>query len=386
MGQGPGVTEFAFVAGGRLHVSLAGTPPRALDSTFADTVRDRAHQIHKRHSWKGEGSQGGFGALAWGRQPTGPPAVSSRVTGVTRGAGAGDILYALEIDRLTAVCVADPRSGSERRLLHGSRTRIRDLCARPGRDEIACAVVHDDGTASIALMSADASDVREVTEGESLDLHPSWAADGTARIAYQSAGLGRDAAGRAAGFGRFEVHVLDLDRGSLDTLAADPAADLERPRLGPDGALYYLSRPRSAPAGSVLRMAKDLLLLPARLLYALFQYLNFFSARYTGKPLTTAGGPKAKQGDLRRMLEWANIVDAQAAGGEDDTGGVPRSHRLVRSRGGVTETVASGVACFDLAGDGSLVYATGSAIFRVAAGGRPARLCDAEAVDAVLAL
>lgn len=86
-------------------------------------------------------------------------------------------------------------------------------------------------------MSADASDLREVTEGESLDLHPSWAADGTERIAYQSAGLGRDASGRAAGFGRFEIHVLDLERGALDTLAADPAADLERPRLGPDGAL-----------------------------------------------------------------------------------------------------------------------------------------------------
>jgi hypothetical protein len=386
VGTGAGVIEFAFVSGGRLHVSLGGAAPRPFDSTFADNVRDRSHQIHKRHAWKGEGSQGGFGALAWGRQPTGPPAVSSRVTGVTRGANGADIVYALEIDRLTAVCAADPRSGSERRLLHGSRTRIRDLCSRPGRDEIACAVVHDDGTAAVALMSADATDVREVTEGESLDLHPAWAADGTARIAYQSAGLGRDAAGRAAGFGRFEIQVLDLDGGSLDTVASDPGADLERPRLGADGSLFYLSRPRSAPVGSVWRMAKDLVLLPARLLYALFQYLNFFSARYTGKPLSTAGGPKGKPGDLRRMLEWANIVDAQASGAEDDPGGVPRSHRLVRSRNGAHETIASGVACFDLAPDGSIVYATGSAIFRVGADGRAARLCDAAAVDAVITL
>ena len=98
MGSGAGVVEFAFVAGGRLHVSLGGAAPRPFASAFADTVRERALQIQKRHAWKGEGSQGGFGSLAWGRQPTGAPEVGFRVTGVTCGTDGADIVYALEIE------------------------------------------------------------------------------------------------------------------------------------------------------------------------------------------------------------------------------------------------------------------------------------------------
>jgi hypothetical protein len=383
------MTALAFVAGGRLHVLNGDGPPRALESAFADTVRERSQEIHRRHSWKGEGSQGGFGSLAWGRQPTGPPTVDARVTGLSRAPEPGQLYYSLEVDRLTAVCASDPASGTERRLLHGSKTRLRDVCARPDRDDVACALQHPDGTASIALMSREATDLRQVTEGESLDVCPSWADDGSPRIVYQAAGLGRDSAGRPAGFGRFEIHVLDLQRGEVETLAADGDADLERPRIGPDGALYYLSRPHTGARSSALGMAKDFLLFPVRLLFAVFQYLNFFSARYTGKPLTTAGGPQRKAGDLRRMLEWANLVDAQKNGAAEDgeTGGVPRSHRLVRRRTAAgPEVIASGVACFDVAPDGSVVYATGSEIVRLAADGRTEKVCSAAAVETIVAL
>ena len=98
------MSGLAFVAGGRLHVVDAQGSARPLDSTFADSVRDRAQEIHRKHSWKGEGSQGGFGALAWGRQPTGPPSVNARLTGLSRAPEPGQILYSLEVDRLTAVC------------------------------------------------------------------------------------------------------------------------------------------------------------------------------------------------------------------------------------------------------------------------------------------
>jgi hypothetical protein len=379
----------AFVSGGRLHVVADGRPPRRFDSAFAATVRDRTHEIHRRHSWKGEGSQGGFGAIAWGRQPTGAPSVSATVAGLTRGCEPGLLMYALDVDRLTAVCTLDPRTGDERRLLHGSKTRLRDLCARGDREEIACAMVHADGTASIALMRPDATDLRQVTEGDSLDLFPSWADDGTPRIVYQAAGLGRDAAGRPASFGRFAIHVLDLARGEVETLATEDGADLEQPRIGTDGALHYLRRPGAAARASVGRVLWDALLLPVRLLYALFQYLNFFSARYTGKPLTTAGGPRRQAGDLRRMLEWANLVDAQGGGdaSAEETGGVPRSHRLVRQRPGASpEILAHGVACYDLGPDGDIAYATGAAIFHRHADGRVERLCDVTGVNAVVLL
>ncbi len=57
---------------------------------------------------------------------------------------------------------------------------------------------------------------------------------------------------------------------------------------------------------------KDVLLLPFRLIYAIFQFLNFFSsALFTGHKLTAAGGPKSKEMDVKQMMIWGNLVRAQ---------------------------------------------------------------------------
>ena len=49
-----------------------------------------------------------------------------------------------------------------------------------------------------------------------------------------------------------------------------------------------------------------------RLLYAVVQYLNFFSAIYTGRKLTS-GGAKGREMDLKQMMIWGNVVQAQRA-------------------------------------------------------------------------
>lgn len=375
----------AFVAAGKLHVCLPGRGPELVESAFVSTVQERAREIQRRHAWKG--AQGGFGALAWGRQPQAPDTVHSLYTGLSRGPKPGTIVYSLEVDRLGAVCSYDPASGIERRLLHGSERKLRDLCARAGGPEIALSVLHPDGSGAIAVMSADATDLRELTEGDSVDLGPAWADDGTPRIVYQAAGVGRDGTGRPRGFGAFEIHALDLRRGEVETLASEDGADLVQPRLGPDGALYYLRRPRGALRGTVTHGVKEALLFVPRLFYALFQYLNFFSARYTGKPLTTAGGPQKKT-DLRKMLEWANLADADqgAQDAEDEAGRAPVSHRIERRRGAAApEVLETGVAAYDLAPDGTLVYAAHGAVWARTADGRRTRLCDATGVEQLVA-
>jgi hypothetical protein len=183
-----------------------------------------------------------------------------------------------------------------------------------------------------------------------------------------------------------EVHVLDLENGTLETLASDSGHDLLCPQMDAQGTLYCLRRPReSGRAGSLGRMILDFVLLPARLLFAVFQYLNFFSARYTGKPLTTAGGPKKQCADMRQMMVWANLMQAEAADGDDPAARVPRDWQLVRIAGRQRpEVVASGVLAFDLGADGSLVYSTGSAIHHLAADGSHQRLLSGDRVEALV--
>jgi hypothetical protein len=379
----------AYVAGGRLHVKRGEAPVRSFDSPFGQQVRDRHAEIHQRHSWKGEGRGARFmSGLLWGMPERDPAQLRVAITCLTRGVQSGQLVYALDTEGRTAVCLFDAETGTERRLLHGSAERIADLHTGPGRDLIACALLRPDTTASIGVMSLDATDLREVTEGDSHDRLPAWVPGPRRRLVYQSAGVARDAAGRPAGLGPCEVHCLDLDDGTLETLASDPRADLLGPRIDADGALYYLRRPYrdGAARGSLLRSLVDLLLLPARLLYAVFQYLNFFSARYTGKPLTTAGARK-KGADVRQMMVWSNLMEAEQDGHGEEPGAVPRSWQLVRARPGErAETLAEGVLAFDLAEDGTVLYSTGSAIHALGSERRHQRLLSEDRVEALVAL
>jgi hypothetical protein len=378
--------SLAYVAGGRLHLKVGDAPARAYESAFAQQVRDRHVEIQQKHSWKQEGRGARFmSGLLWGGPERDPALLRLAITSLTRGTAPGELLYAMDTEGRTAVCLFRTEDGSERRLLHGSAERIQDLRAAPAGDRIACSVLHPDFTASIAMMSPDATDLRTVTEGDAQDRFPAWVPGGGGRIVYQSAGLGRDASGRPAGLGPSEIHLLDLDQGTLETLASDPAHDLLCPQMAADGALYCMRRPhqgrRGASLGGVLL---DVVLFPFRLVYAVFQYLNFFSARYTGKPLTTAGGPKRQGADMRQMMVWANLMQAEEGGAEPKPA-VPRSWQLVRIRGQQRpETLASGVVAFDLGQDGSLVYSTGNAIHHLSPDGRHSRLLSEERVEALV--
>ncbi|HET8645631.1 MAG TPA: hypothetical protein VFO85_09100, partial [Vicinamibacteria bacterium] len=188
-----------------------------------------------------------------------------------------------------------------------------------------------------------------------------------------------------AGLAASEIHRLDLESGTLETLAADPRHDLLCPQVAPDGTLYCLRRPREGRAASLGAMLLDLVLLPARLLYAVFQYLNFFTARYTGKPLTTAGGPKRQGADMRQMMVWSNLMQAEGAGGDEPRPSVPREWQLVRLADGQRpEVVASAVLTFDMGQDGSLVYSTGSAIHHLSPEGQHRRLFSEDRVEALV--
>lgn len=379
--------SLAYLAGGRLHVKLGEAPVRTFDSAFGQQMRDRHVEIQQKHSWKGEGRGARFmSGLLWGMPERDPQAMQFAITSLTRGPRPGELLYALDTEGRSAVCLFTAANGSERRLLHGSPQRIRDVRAAPGREQIACSVLHPDGTASIAVMALDATDLREVTEGDAQDRAPAWAPGPDARIVYQSASVGRDAAGRPAALGPSEVHLLDLRSGALETLAAEPDHDLVCPQLDAHGTLFCVRRPHRRRERSFFGALLDIVLIPARLLFAVFQYLNFFSARYTGKPLTTAGA-RRKGADVRQMMVWSNLMEAEQAGaGDEPAPAVPRSWQLVRIRSGQRpETIAEGVLAFDLADDGSILYSTGSAVHHLGSDGRHERLLAGERMEALVA-
>jgi hypothetical protein len=401
----------AYIAKGELHLKNGDGSVRRIESKFGQTVRQRAMELYKRGAWKREGSSAGFlsGPMLWGRAPGDPETMEIRITGLSRGPAPGELIYALDTGTVSGLFLIRYDTGEELRLMHTADYHFehlavgRDTLAQnglrdggmPEQSEIACAIKHRLGTASLAVVSCDTYALTEVTEGDSIDVAPSWVPS-KRQIVFQSAGIARDAKGQFHGRGAFLIQKVDLDTGELTPLAESQEHDYLGPRVASDGTLYYIRKPYRKP-GTVefkwWRGIVDIVILPFKLLNALFHYFEWFSIKYTGRTLTTASGEKQKEIDLKRRKLMENIYAAQDAIRDEmlsegeNSGLVPGSWQLIcESPGESAKTLAKGVVSFDLSGDGSIVYSNGSAVYRLSAGGEAEQLAVGDFIEKVVSL
>jgi len=255
------------------------------------------------------------------------------------------------------------------------------------------AQINKGGGSCIAVMRSDGTDMRDVTQGDTIDDAPHWAPGSAREIVFQSSAIGRNRAGFAVTQTPFAIYKLDLETGTVTALAEDPKFDLLTPQLSSDGSLYYIRRPYRDPnqSPSPWRAALDLILLPFRLFFAVFQFLNFFTMRYTGNTLTTTGNARQKHADIRKMMIWGNMLDADKAADRADDGTpalVPKSWELVgrRKDSSTEEILAKGVLSYDLYSDGTVLYSNGSGIYRLDPKGSIERLTKDSLVEQVVAV
>jgi hypothetical protein len=202
---------------------------------------------------------------------------------------------------------------------------------------------------------------------------------------FQSAGIGRNREGQFLALGPFSIQELDVEAGELRTLVETQEFDCLAPQALKDGSLLYIRRPYSRHGRmSLLRILKDIVLFPFRLLYAIVQYLNFFSAMYTGRKLTS--GAKGREMDLKQMMIWGNLVRAQRQGAVEDAGAdlVPKSWQLCqRNSNGETKVLAGGVLAYDVNDAGGIVFTNGNAIFLLHPDGRKEHLANESMIEQV---
>jgi hypothetical protein len=386
--------RFAYLDQGKLRLH-AGGAGMTVESEFGRSLRERAAQIQHRHAWKSQGRGAQFmTGMLWPEQMGDPSGFRIAITSVAQGRRPGELLYSLETNDVSGIFAVDA-DGVELRLFHTADFRVRHIALSADRSTLAASIFQDAFTSNIGVMQAEGTNLLMATDGDSCDLAPRWAPGAGRRLVFQSAGVGRDGAGRVCGLGPFAVQELDLDSGVMELLAEEADCDLLGPQKTADGALYYIRRPYRSGREKMnpWQALRDALLFPFRMAYAVFQFFNFFSMRYTGKPLSTSKGAAQRQPDLKQMMIWGNLVDVDSAARQDRLDPeapalVPSSWQLIRQcSSGRKEVLAKGVVSFDIAGDGSLLYSNGSAIHRIGAcGGQAERILVGKMIEQVTAL
>lgn len=375
---------FAYLAGGRLNFVDASGEKHALESRFVESYKERARSIKRKTAWKTEGTGARFmgggagGSLLWGRDFD-LDAVPVSFTGLARGQAPGQIVYSLSTGIVGGVFVYDTKTKDETRVFHSAEHRIEHLATSPDHGVIACALRNKDGTTSLAVMPKDGSQIQVVTEGDSIDLAPSWlpaaaTKDGARhQLVFQSAGVGRDREGHFVAVGPAHVAILDPEHGELQPVVEDDTKDHLLPKMDAERTLFYVRRDYTPPAQagvSPFRVVLDTLLFPFRIVFALLSYLNFFTVRYTGKPLMTSGNARQRSADMRNMLMMGNLANAEQiaarAAEKEDTAPLFAGWSLcARGENGDERVVARGVRAFDLLPDGAVLITDGSKIERI---------------------
>lgn len=373
----------ACMVSGKVLVVRGAGEAVELESPYAEQIGARERAIERRNAWKTQGTGATFmgrgGGPLWGeRERDLPPA---RIVGLSRGRVENELCYSVSSGVVSGLFAQEPGTRNEQRLHHNADAAVTEIHLSVEHETVACTVQGKGGTSAIAILADDGRGVRTITEGDVVDRAPRWVPALRKQIVYSSAGVGRTRSGAFAGLGPFAIHRLNLDDGSIEVLMADAKYDYLAPVPTSENEVYVIRRPYRDPRPrvSVFGVLLDTLLVPFRLLFALFQYLSFFAARYTGKPLITSGNAQQKAADAERMMIWGNLIDvaADADKAADSDAQLSKGYELVRITPRKSEVIARGVIAFDVYGD-EIAYSNGNAVFRM-----PVKGGSAEQVAAV---
>jgi hypothetical protein len=388
MSTAPTNLNIAFLAQGKIRLKTGAEAPRTVDSVYGNSIRERAVRAQQKHSWKGAGDDGSpfGGAVLWGNSAR-TEDVPLAITSICGGTEAGGLIYSFESGSLCALLEVAQAGAAERRLWNDNRTRIRHVTVSRERGDLAFSILHQNGTANIGVKLNGEGGVKELTEGDSFDTAPHWLPGEGRKIIFQSAGIGRNRAGNFLAFGPFCIQQLDAEAGEMTTILEDPQYDYLAPQILPDGSMLFIRRPyREHERVHPLRVLKDGVLMPFRLVYAVFQFLNLFSAMFTGRKLTSSASAKSREMDMKQMMIWGNLVRARPQAKIDDEAAdlVPKSWELFRrSPTGVEKLVASGVLAYDVNSGGQILYTNGNAIYLLHPDDRKERILSERMIEQV---
>lgn len=398
--------SFSYVSGGKMYIYLDGKTAELRSGvleSYSRTVRSAA----ERNEWKYSGTGAAFTGVY---QPEMNAERASEVFSAVRCIGKhnGDILYSIDIDGTNGIYRKSASAPMDDGIvLCSANVKYRDFDV--SGDKIVTSAKFG-RESHIGIYDINTKSFVTYTDGHTLDGTPVFSKTDPSLIYYCSVGLPtaeleepeertgpmsyseivndmyRSGGGELRG--PSSLLSLDISSGSLYEMYADERYDYIKPFSASDGSLYYIRRPYSkgrserAPLGCLL----DAVMLPVRLVQALFGFLNVFSAKYSGKTLSRSDTKRKAEKDLiieGNLINAERELKANEREGDKNPGIIPRSWELRKlSPDGTDLLVKAGVLAYRInEKSGDILVSNGSSILRIASDGKEEKLLTAEKVS-----
>lgn len=387
--------RIAFTAKNKIGL-LIGEKLQYIQSHYVNDYKEQRDQIRRKRSWK---TTGAFSAFRGDLNPdryTDVDALVAKATinGLTCQTESEKLIYSVSVGNASGVFVLDPENptADEGHIIHDTSLFFYGLDYSTSRNEIAVAIEESFMDRNIALLTMEKARLKQITEGDSCDNNPTWSKVDSGVIYYDSAGIGRNKQGMPICLGPRSIHRLDLNTAELEEVVAMKNYDCYLPKLDAHDNLYFIRRPYQKPQTGTSLI--EILQIPFKIVKAIYKWIEFFTIRHTGEPLTSAGNNPVKlKQDLRQMMIDGNIINAEQSleenrrHGELFPGIAPRSWELMRRNAdGELVTLKKGVISFDLTDAGEIIYSNGSFLISLKPDGTETKLDKVDCSGAIKVL
>lgn len=348
-----------------------------------DRYKETLAGMQRRNEWKTSGTGAAFtGAADYAAARYNAP-VSASVTGI--GEADGKLLYSVLLEDVGWIYRRryDPADETEELVYSSKDFCFGEFDCKNGK--AALSMGSSLSSLHIAVMDVCTGSYTEYTDGDSIEEHPSWSADGSG-IYFSTAGYARNENGVITAMGPHSIAYLDLGTKSMSDEISSDDYDYLHPGTDADGSLYYIRQPyRSKTRVDITPM--DILLFPYRIIKGIFGFLNIFATLFGGEALKGGGGKdtRTKNRSEKDILIEGNIINADKLARENEKKGekfagiMPLNRVLVRrSKDGTEDILKKGVLDYCICNDGTIIISNGSHITALAPDGSETHLAKAK--------
>lgn len=347
-------------------------------AAYKRTVKD----IHDRREWKATGAGARFMGLY--DEVENETDVYAAVEALA--AGKEKLVYAVSLENTCGIYTREKEDLTvpENYITKKPDMRIYHLAYQEETGNIVASFGIGGLDKHIALCDEKTGAFRELTEGDSIDIMPSFSRQNANTLLFSSAGFYVDSANRKIFYGSYVVNKLNLSTYEMEEVLANEKYDYLAPTQADNGTIFCIRRPKTEEKNG--NTIGDVLMVPVKVAKSVFGWLNVFSQRYSGESLLkkTQGNNPAKQqqqNEAQLFIE-GNLINAEKELQENalkDTnapGIIPRSWELISfTQNGTVQTLAQGVSAYCFTEDGKLVVSNGKYLKEIK-GNEAESLCE----------
>lgn len=356
-------------------------------SAFVENYIGAAQQIMRDSEWK----RSGLGAQFTQTEPApvAPEKFDTTYSGVCFSRN-GKVIYSATVENSSGIFYFDPadEKAPEGHVIHsgGGDAEYGDIDLAPDGKSLVTSVRRGGLNADLAVFDLAGDSLTVITSGDSLDENPSYSRRDPGRILFSTKGIGRDLDGNFVRYSNASIASYDLGTREIAEVLSSEKHSLVRPTENKQGELYFIERPIKEKLKKP-NIFLEILLIPFRLVYAIYKFLEAFTRIFTGKGFTTRteGDNPGKQKSQREIvvdgykLQAEKNLRASEKRKEKFPGYAPSDWVLKkRSPDGEIIEVAKGVIAYALCDDGGIVYTNGKSIVSISPGGEKKKLCNAK--------